>query len=133
MTDLATGTSWETIKQDKGVTLSSRWLTFGDSIRTRELSTYFVVDADIQSVLINLVYPEKILAWKDGVKTVNLLKKEGLNWIIHTVYDIPYPLSGQDIVVQKLMIYEDTNIIILLFALPDYIEPIKNVTRQRLY
>ena len=77
--------------------------------------------------------PEKILAWKDGVKTVNLLKKEGLNWIIHTVYDIPYPLSGQDIVVQKLMIYENTNIIILLFALPDYIEPIKNVTRQRLY
>jgi hypothetical protein len=70
LTELATDTNREIIKYDKGVTLSSRWLTFGDSISTRELSLHFVVDTDIERVLINIIYPEKIMEWNDEVGLV---------------------------------------------------------------
>jgi hypothetical protein len=130
---LASATDWTTIRQDKGVTLRSRWLVFGDTLKTREISSHFIVDADINDVLINLVQVRKMLAWNDGVRSLDLLKHEGTTWITHTVYDIPYPLSQQDLIVKNVMIKEQDKVIILLSALPDYIKPLRNVTRQRLY
>jgi hypothetical protein len=133
VTKLATFTRWETIREDKGVKLSSRWLTVGDSVKTREIAAHFVVDADYESLLACLKYPEKILAWNDGVRSLNVLQQDGSTWVTHTVYDIPYPFSQQDLVVKNVMIQEKQTIIILLSASPDYIEPLKNVTRQQLY
>ena len=126
-------TRWETVREDKGVKLSSRWLTFGDSLKTREISVQFVVDADYQSVLACLMNPEKMLAWNDGVRSLNVYQQDASSWVTHTVYDIPYPFSQQDLVAKNIMIQEKQNTIILLSASPDYIEPLKNVNRQQLY
>ena len=52
---LASCEQWETIKQDEGVYLRSRWLTFGDTLKTREISLRFVINAGIQGVVTNLV------------------------------------------------------------------------------
>jgi hypothetical protein len=133
VTMLASAGKWETIKQDKGVTLSSRWLTFGDSLKTREISSRFVADADIQSVLAHLLHPGKVLAWNDGARSMKVLNREEHTWITHTVYDIPYPFSQQDLVVKNTMLAENGKTIILISALPDFIAPLKNVTRQQLY
>lgn len=124
---------WVTVREDKGVKLCSRWLTFGDSLKTREIAAHFVVDADYQSVLACLMTPEKMLAWNDGLRSLNIHQKEGYTWITHTVYDIPYPFSQQDLVAKNVMIKEKQKILILLSASPDYIEPLKNVNRQQLY
>lgn len=133
VTKLATFTRWETIREDKGVKLSSRWLTFGDSVKTREIAAHFVLDADIQSVLTWLINSEKMIAWNDGVKSLDVYQKDEFTWVTHTVYDIPYPFSQQDLVVKNVMLHEKQMITILLSASPDYIEPLKNVTRQQLY
>jgi hypothetical protein len=133
VTEHSSAEKWETIKQDRGVTLRSRWLTFGDSLKTREISSHFVADADMQNVLANLLYPEQLLAWNDGARSMKVLKREEQSWITHTVYDIPYPFSQQDLVVKNTMATENEKTIILMSALPDYIAPLKNVTRQQLY
>lgn len=133
VTKLATSTPWETIREEKGVKLSSRWLTFGDTIKTREIAAHLIVDTDFREVLDCLMNPEKMLVWNDGVRSLNVFKQDGSNWITHTVYDIPYPLSQQDLVVKNLMIRDKQKIVILLSAIPDYIEPLKNVNRQQLY
>jgi hypothetical protein len=133
VTELATVSRWETMKQDKGVTLSSRWLSFGDSLRTREIALHFRVDADMERVLDYLTDPEKMNDWNDGVRSLELLEHKGTTWITHTVYDIPYPFAQQDLVVKNTMKQEKQKIIILLSALPGYIQPLKNVTRQQLY
>lgn len=133
VTEMASCKSWEILKQDNEVTLRSRWLTFGDSLKTREISSHFVVDADIQSVLVHLILPEKVMVWNYGIKSMKLLKHEGYTWITHSVYDIPYPFSQQDLVVKNILIKENQKVIILLSALPDYIAPLSNVNRQRLY
>jgi hypothetical protein len=67
------------------------------------------------------------------VRSINVFQQDGSSWITHTVYDIPYPLSQQDLVVKNVMIRDKQRIIILLSAIPDYIEPLKNVNRQQLY
>lgn len=87
----------------------------------------------MESVLANLVHPEKLLAWNDGARSQKILKHEGQTWITHTLYDIPFPLSQQDLVVKNTMVKENEKTIILMSALPDYIAPLKNVTRQQLY
>lgn len=133
VTKLATFTRWETIREGKGVKLSSRWLSFGDSIKTREIAAHFVVDADYKSVLACLMNPEKMLEWNDGVKSINVYQQAESSWVTHTIYNIPYPLSQQDLVAKNVLIQEKQKIIILLFASPDFIEPLKNVNRQQLY
>ncbi|MDP2235514.1 MAG: hypothetical protein Q8J88_03670 [Bacteroidales bacterium] len=133
VTALANASRLEILRQENGVTLSSRWLSFGDSLKTREISLHFVVDASMQSVLINLIQPEKHLVWNNAIRSQKLLKHEGSTWITHTIYDIPYPFSQQDLVVKNRMLEEDQKTIILLSALPDFIAPIKNINRQRHY
>jgi hypothetical protein len=133
VTELATVTRWEMIKQDKGVTLSSRWLSYGDSLRTREIALHFSVDADMERVLAYLTDLKKMKDWNDGVRSLELLEHKGSTWITHTVYDIPYPFAQQDLVVKSTMKQEKQKIIILLSALPGYIKPLKNVNRQQLY
>jgi len=133
VTQLATIARWETVREDKGVKLSSRWLTFGDSLKTREIAAQFVVNADYHSVLVCLMTPEKMLKWNDGVRSLSVHQQEGFTWITHTVYDIPYPFSQQDLVVKNVMIQENKKTTILLSASPDFIEPLKNVNRQQLY
>jgi hypothetical protein len=108
-------------------------LTFGDSLKTREIAVHFVVNANYLSVLACLMYPEKMIAWNDGVRSLNVHQQEGFTWITHTVYDIPYPFSQQDLVVKNVMIQEKQKTTIMLSASPDYIEPLKNVNRQQLY
>lgn len=133
VTKLANISSWETLKEDKGVKLSSRWLTFGDTLKTREIAAHFVVDAGFNNVLSCLMKPEKMLRWNEGVKSLEIHQQHGYTWVTHTVYDIPYPFSQQDLVVKNTMVQETRKIIILLSASPDFIEPIKNVNRQQLY
>jgi hypothetical protein len=101
VTQLASVTRWEIIKQHNGVTLSSRWLTFGDSLQTREIELHFMVEAAIDRVLVHLTDPEKMKAWNDGVKSLELLDRKDKTWITHTVYDIPYPFAQQDLVVRS--------------------------------
>lgn len=133
VTGMASCRGWETIKEDKGVTLRSRWLLFGDSLKTREISSYFIVKSDVQSVLANLQSPEKMLEWNEGLRSMKLLKQDGSIWITHTIYDIPYPFSQQDLVVKNVMVKDKQKVTILLSSLPDYIDPINDINRQRFY
>lgn len=133
VTEMAFVTKWEPIKQDRGVTLSSRWIAFGDTLRTREIALHFVVQANMDRVLVHLTDPDKMKAWNDGLRSLELLSQNGSTWITHSVYDIPYPFAQQDLVVKNALIQEEHKTIILLSALPGYIKPLKNVTRQQLY
>jgi hypothetical protein len=133
VTEMASCRSWETLKEDKGVILKSRWLYFGDSLKTREISSCFIVNSNLQNVLDNLKSPQKMLEWNEGLRSMKLLKKDGSVWITHTIYDIPYPFSQQDLVVKNVMVTDKQKVTILLSSLPEFIKPIKNTTRQKFY
>ncbi len=133
ITKLATTTVWKTIKKDDGITIKSRWLAFEDTLKTREISLNFIVKSDLDKILLNLKQPDKIISWNHTVKQAKLLEQYQNIWITHTLYDIPYPLSQQDLVVKNILIRADHHAVILMSALPDYIRPLMHVKRQRFY
>jgi hypothetical protein len=130
---LASCGPWETIRQDQGVDLKSRWLYFGDTLKSREISSRFVVNAAMPDVLANLTHPERFRDWNDGVRSVSIVKRNDTSWVTHIVYDIPQPFSQQDLVIMHEMTTELRSIIIHMYAVPDAVPPLKNVTRQRFY
>ncbi len=130
---LASCGPWETIRQEQGVSLSSRWLAFDDALKTRELSFRFVVNSDIQCVLVNLTEPERFRDWNDGVRSVSMMKRGASSWITHIVYDIPQPFSQQDLVIMHEMTTASRRTIIQMYAVPGAVPPLKNVNRQQHY
>lgn len=124
---------WETAKTGEGVTLSYRWLNFGNKIKTREIAVRFITEGNIQDILMNLRKKESLEQWNNSAREIKMLYDEGSTWITHTVYNIPYPLSQQDLVVKNTITKEGENVKIQINAVPDYIEPMDNVTRQGKY
>lgn len=124
---------WETIRQDQGVSLISRWLSFGDTLKTREISSRFVVNTNMQGILTNLVEPDRFKDWNDGVRSVRVFSRDDTSWITHIVYDIPQPFSQQDLVIMHEMKTHGRKILVNMYAVPDYVPPLKNINRQRLY
>jgi len=131
--EMASCRSWEIIKEGDGIVLKSRWLYFGDSLKTREISSSFTVHSNIQNVLDNLKSPQKMLEWNEGLRSIKLLKQDSSAWITHTIYEIPHPFSQQDLVVKNVIVTDNQKLTILFSSLPEYIKPIKNTTRQRFY
>ncbi len=74
-----------------------------------------------------------MLEWNEGLRSMKLLKQDGSVWITHTLYDIPYPFSQQDLVVKNIIVPDKQKVTILLSSLPEFIKPIKNTTRQKFY
>ena len=124
---------WETIRQEQGISLRSRWLTFDETLKTREISLRFVVNSDVQGVLVNLADPERFRTWNDGVRSLRMIKRSDSTWITHIVYDIPQPFSQQDLVIMHEMITESRRTIIQMVAVPDAVPLLKNVNRQQHY
>ncbi len=133
LSDKAWCGKWKIERQGEGVTLSSRWLEFGDALKTRELLLSFVVSSDMDYVCRNLKCPAQLRAWNDGVRELNLLESGDSVWITHIVYAVPPPFLQQDLVIKNIMRKENHRVTITMHALPDYIPPLKNVNRQKHY
>jgi len=133
LTKLAKCGKWESVKQDNGVDISYRWLAFGDTLKTREVATCFIADARVEDVLINLRTKQALETWNNGVRELNLLKNTDSSWITHTIYNIPYPFSQQDLVLKNTIERSADLTLVHVKALPEYIALVDDVNRQRYY
>ena len=131
--DIAKCGKWQTIKEREGVEISYRWLSYGDTLKTREIALNFRVEATAHKVLENLRTKSALTKWNHGVKELNVYTKTDSLWITHTVYDIPYPLSEQDLVTRNHIVTNDEVIIIDVTAAPDLVIQNDNINRQRYY
>ena len=90
--------NWEQAKQKNEITVSYRELELFDNIETRELLVEFTVLGTIDSILSQLKRPDQLKSWNEGIRSAKLLKDAAPDWILHTVYKIPWPFSQQDLV-----------------------------------
>ncbi len=125
--------SWETVKQNKGITIKYRSIKLGKSTKTRELSTHFTVEAHPDSILAYLRIPEKQMQWDKGVKAVRILEQDSISWITHTMYNIPFPISQQDVVVKNIVVKTENKFIINITSTPHFIPLIEDVDRVKHY
>lgn len=124
---------WKVVKETEGVTLKYRWLYIGDSIKTRELSLCYETSQNSGDVLRKIKEPLKIKEWNSSVRSHINLENNESNWVSHTIFDIPYPFTQQDLVVFNVQSDKNGITTIYMHASADFIAQKEGVERQRFY
>lgn len=124
---------WETVKQDGGVTIKYRWIKLNNNTKTREMLAHFKVVTLKDSVLTYLQNPNKHKSWNKGIKTFKVLSKDSLEWITHSIYNIPFPISQQDLVAKNTRIDTNYSTIINIISKPNYTPYLEDIDRVKRY
>jgi hypothetical protein len=122
--------NWKHAKQKNGITISYRKVVLFDTIKTRELMVKFTVSGTLDSILAQIKQPDKLRLWNNGVRHAKVLKDNDSNWVLYTEYKIPFPFSQQDLVASYTIEKRENTVVISSKSLPDFIEPIKGLTRE---
>ena len=133
VTNPAKKSPWETVKQDEGVVIKYRWLKINKSIKTREMLAQFSVVTPKDSIFNFLKQPEKHKIWNKGVKSFKILKNDSLNWVSHSIYNIPFPISQQDLVAKNIRIDSNNQTIINITSQPNFIPSLEDIDRVKHY
>ena len=122
---------WKQVRNKKGVSLHYRSLSLFDEIETRQMSAKFQVSSNLLDTIITQIKePENIKLWNESIREVKLLKNDATNWILHSVYKIPFPFAQQDLVASYLLTKKRDTLILSSKSLPKYIKEKKGVTRE---
>jgi len=126
------GTSYMFLKEENGVTLSSRNINLADSRTTRELRAEFMVTGNVETVLKVLKNDHQATRWMKGVKEFSIIRKENENnWYAYVQYEIPWPLSNQDCIIQYQCIASEhgNGYILKMNSSSDYVPEKSDVER----
>ena len=129
----ASCSEWQLVKEGDGVNIHTRWLNFGDSIKTREIAIRFITVASVNDVLYNLRSKLALKQWNNNVRELQVLNSTDSTWVTHMVFDIPYPLSQQDLVTKNTIVEHSENLVIDVQAQPELVEIRDNIIRQQYY
>jgi hypothetical protein len=121
---------WKQAQDQDGIRIYYRDLELFDSLETREMSLKLGVSGTIESILSQLKQPVKLKSWNDGIRSAEMLRDNNDNWVLHTVYKIPWPFSQQDMVSEYSIEQGKDTVLISSKSVPDFIKPIKGVTRE---
>lgn len=122
--------NWETLRNEEGILMTSRWLIFADTIRSREMALIFEVNCFPERIVYHLRHPSSLKLWNDGTRSANTLYQNDSIWITHLTYDIPFPFKKQDIVIKNMQRSSCSLIRIQSASIPDYIPRLPNCYRQ---
>lgn len=123
--------AWETARQSQGITLKYRDVTLENNRTTRQILAEFTLTAETDSILASLKDSDKLEAWNEGFRQCKILEEDGSTWVTHAVYNIPYPLSQQDLVAEYRLQREQNGVIIQTCSRPNYMAPIKGYEREQ--
>lgn len=129
--ELSKKSKWKQARERQGVSIHYRNLNLFNEIKTRQIAARFRLKTrSLDSVIALIKQPEKIEAWNDAVRKVELLINNDQNWIAHTVYDIPFPFTQQDLVAHYFLEERNDKFVISSKSLPDYILPKDGFSRE---
>ena len=126
-------TEWNLANESSGISLYYRWITVGDSIRTREMKTEFTIDAEIPEILSHFRNAESYKSWAAGIKNCNIEKTSDSVWVTHTIMNYPWPLKQKDLVTRHSLEYNDLNACIEIEAAPELLSELEGIERMKSY
>ena len=126
-------TDWETCRTSKGVELQYRWVNLGDTLTTREMRAIFTIQAKAEDILLNFDQPQKLSQWVAGSRNCSVYRLNNNNWIIHTLLDIPKPLTQKDMLIQYALSYSDDSIVLNMKPVPQYLPSVEGIVRMQNY
>ena len=122
---------WETARTSNGVCLSYRDVNLPNGASTRQLLVEIQAKAPKENVVAWIKNPSKLEVWNEGIRSSSLLEASQSKWVLHTVYDIPYPLSQQDLIAEYHLDEFKDSIVIQTIAKPEFREAIEGYTREK--
>lgn len=120
------------IKKDKGVSLYYRWIITPDKHKVRELKAELEIHSSPEKIISVIRNDKQATHWMKGTSEVNRLGKYSEDqWQFYVQYEIPWPLSNQDCVIQYDIKKEADGKYyhIGMKGLPSYIAEKEGVTR----
>ncbi|MDH5599356.1 MAG: hypothetical protein OEY34_09535 [Cyclobacteriaceae bacterium] len=113
----STDPSFELVKSNDGIHLYERWIVLDNNTPARELRVNCTSDkTTLSKALGQLRKSEDLLEWNKGAKKATNLHKSAESWIAHIIYDIPWPFSDQDCVLEyNIDEYTETSIVVSFF------------------
>ena len=126
-------TEWYLATKSEGISLYYRWITLGDSIRSREMKAEFTIDAEIPEILSHFSNTESYKNWAAGIKKCSIKKISDSVWFTHTVMNYPWPFKQKDLVTRHLVEQHGLNATIEIEAAPDFFSETNGIERMKNY
>jgi hypothetical protein len=124
---------WVTNYHNDQVTLDYRWILIGDTLKTREVRASFVVHAGKDIILSQLRNARSLEQWAVRAQLCKIFDQSDDNWITYTLFDVPWPLTRQELVTISNIVENNKGITISMEAYPEYLPRNPGVKRIQQY
>ncbi|MFB6340626.1 hypothetical protein ACE1ET_02835 [Saccharicrinis sp. FJH62] len=131
--DYAILSEWKTDKTSDGISISYRWVTVGDTLKTREMKTALHIHASPEAILKQFKSDEKLSKWTAGSRNCSVLQSSEDEWITYTLYDMPWPFTSNDLVTLYRKTIHNKITRIFIESTPDYIPEKADTERMEHY
>ncbi|MGB0870449.1 MAG: hypothetical protein ACPGSD_12700 [Flavobacteriales bacterium] len=130
---ISSTTKWEEVKNENGIKIYYRDISKENLFSTREIKVNLLVGSDLNNFLNHLKNDEKHLTWNKGMKSIKTYEEKDSSWISKLVYDIPFPLNKQDLIVQNKIEKNNGNTMVHIYSIPNYLPQEKKIDRIKHY
>lgn len=93
-------TDFTLVKRSDGIALYERWYAIGANEEAREVKATFTIRTSPEAALALLKDGSKGQLWNKSTNAYRLLDVRKNTWISYIEYDLPWPVSNQDCVLQ---------------------------------
>lgn len=122
---------WEVVREKEGVVLKYRDITFEDGSSTRQVLAEFELSAPLDTILHYLKDPGLVAQWNDGFDSCKIVDDYGNRWVSYCIYDIPFPLSQQDVFSDYRIERSQHQTVLKSYARPDYQPEVDGYEREQ--
>lgn len=123
---------WTLIRKEEGITVYQRWIKLPGNRDGRQLYVDFLIHDTISGIRKALCDAESAMEWMTGIKEFSLVQKTDTStWYVYLLYDIPWPLRKQDLIVRYRLSVPDTegSFRLEMTGCPDFLPENKGITR----
>lgn len=124
---------WETRQKTNGIELQYRWILIGDTLKTREMRVFFVINTSISDILPNFYQSDKLKQWTAASARCKVFHFSDTEWTTYTLFDIPKPFRKQDIFINYLVTSIQNITWIRMTSVPEFRSKVEGINRIENY
>lgn len=120
---------YEVVRQDEKIILYERWTLFpGSTVNSRQIKGIFQTTASLEEMFAAITNEAKIKEWQSHIVEHKHIPQNDTSWHTYSRYDIPWPLTDQDYLLNYIIKERTGNRIVLEFqyALNEKLAPVKD-------
>lgn len=107
---------YEIVRQDEKITLYERWTPYpGTATNARQIKSVFHVLTTLDRMVLTIKAEANVKAWQRNIIEYKVFPKTDSSWFAYSVYEIPWPLTNQDYLLNYSLAKANENQIVISF------------------